>query len=85
MNTENDPYPHSGGMVQISESQVSRAAIAEAAREAKRGAELARKDPKDLSPAEFDELNAILALNNDQYPFAEKFATALGPSRTLQF
>ncbi|WP_327297308.1 DUF6571 family protein [Streptomyces sp. NBC_01197] len=85
MNTDNEPYPHFNGMVQISESQVSRAAIAAAAREAKRGAELAKKDPKDLSPAEFDELNAILALNNDQYPFAEKFAAALGPKGTLQF
>ena len=85
MNMDNDPYPGFKGMVQINEARVTRAANAEAAKDAKRATELAKKDPDDLSPEEFDELNELFAKNYDEYPFAEKVIGSLGAQKTLQF
>ncbi|WP_328431946.1 DUF6571 family protein [Streptomyces sp. NBC_00453] len=84
MKMDNDPYPGVKGMVQINEAAVSRAANAAAAKAAKRATELAKKDPEDLSPEEFDELNELFAQNYDEYPFAEKVVGALGAKKTLQ-
>lgn len=84
MKMDNDPYPGIKGMVQINEAQVSRAANAAAAKAAKRATELAKKDPADLSPGEFEELNELFAQNYDEYPFAEKVVGALGAKKTLQ-
>jgi hypothetical protein len=84
LNMDNDPYPGFKGLVQINEAQVSRAANASAAKAAKRATELAKKDPEDLSPEEFDELNELFAKNYDEYPFAEKVIGALGAKKTLQ-
>ncbi|MFJ2819482.1 MULTISPECIES: hypothetical protein [unclassified Streptomyces] len=83
LNMDNDPYPGFKGMVQINEAAVSRAANAAAAKAAKRATELAKKDPGDLSPEEFDELNKLFAQNYDEYPFAEKVVGALGAQKTL--
>ncbi|MCX4665218.1 hypothetical protein OG453_00770 [Streptomyces sp. NBC_01381] len=85
MKMDSVPYPGGKGMVQINEASVTRAANAAAAKDAKRAAKLAKKDPEDLTPKEFDELNRLFATNHDEYPFAEKFAAALGPKKTLQF
>jgi hypothetical protein len=84
MNMDNDPFPGFKGMVRINEAKVTRAANAAAAKDAKRATELAKKDPEDLSPEEFDELNELFALNYDEYPFAEKFVGALGAKKTLR-
>ncbi|MEU1162964.1 hypothetical protein ABZ372_20680 [Streptomyces sp. NPDC005921] len=84
MNMDDDPYPGFKGMVQIDEAKVSRAANAAATKAAKRATELAKKDPEDLSPEEFDELNELFAQNYDEYPFAEKVVGALGARKTLQ-
>ncbi|MFF7450630.1 MULTISPECIES: hypothetical protein [unclassified Streptomyces] len=84
LNMDNDPYPGFKGMVQINEAAVSRAANAAATKAAKRATELAKKNPEDLSPEEFDELNALFAENYDEYPFAEKVVGALGAQKTLQ-
>ncbi|WP_432160992.1 hypothetical protein [Streptomyces sp. NRRL F-5630] len=73
------------GMVRINEALVNPAAVKEAKKAAKRAAALAKKDPKDLSASEFDELNALLADNRDEYPFAETFAATLGAKGTLLF
>ncbi|NEA43119.1 DUF6571 family protein [Streptomyces sp. SID11385] len=73
------------GMVRINEALVNPAAVKEAKKAAKRAAALAKKDPKDLSATEFDELNTLLADNRDEYPFAETFAAALGAKGTLLF
>ncbi|MFF8477916.1 hypothetical protein [Streptomyces sp. NPDC015414] len=56
-----------------------------AVREADRLAALAKKDPEDLSPADFDQLNAGLKEYADDPLFAERFATGLGPEGTLEF
>ncbi|WP_435245272.1 hypothetical protein [Streptomyces sp. NRRL F-5630] len=73
------------GMVRVNEALVNPAAVKEARKAAKRAAALAKKDPNDLSATEFDELNALLADNRDEYPFAETFVTALGAKGTLLF
>ncbi|NGO45768.1 DUF6571 family protein [Streptomyces ureilyticus] len=84
MNMDNDPYPGFKGMVQVNEAKVTRAANAAATKDAKRATKLAKKDPEDLSPEEFDELNELFAKNYDEYPFAEKVVGALGAKKTLQ-
>lgn len=83
-NLENVPYPGFDGMVQINEGAVSRAASTVATKAAKRATELAKKNPEDLTPEEFDELNALFAENYNEYPFAEKVIGALGARKTLQ-
>jgi hypothetical protein len=85
MNIDNAPYPGFKGMAQIDEAWVTRAANEEAAKDAKRGVELAKKDPEDLTSEEFDELNTLLARNCNEYPFAERLVAALGPKKILQF
>ncbi|MGY4999195.1 hypothetical protein [Streptomyces sp. 900105245] len=52
--------------------------------EADKLAELAR-DPEDLTPEEFDRLSSGLNKYHDDPLFAERFATALGPKKTLEF
>jgi hypothetical protein len=48
-------------------------------------AKLARKNPQDLTVADFDKLNAGLKKYAGDELFAEHFATALGPQKTLEF
>ncbi|PJE95074.1 hypothetical protein CUT44_25840 [Streptomyces carminius] len=72
------PYGFSGA------SYADRDSAAEAMKAAERAAALA-KDPKNLSPKEFDELYGSLEKYKDDDLFAERFATALGPQKTLEF
>ncbi|MFD7456560.1 MULTISPECIES: hypothetical protein [unclassified Streptomyces] len=66
-------------------SYKDRDSAAEAVKQADELAKLARKDPKDLSPEEFDRiLNGLNKYGNDDL-FAERFATTLGPQKTLEF
>ncbi|WP_416972482.1 hypothetical protein [Streptomyces sp. 4F14] len=58
---------------------------AEAVKEADNLARLARKDPHDLTVKEFDQLNAGFKKYADDPLFAERFATTLGPQKTLDF
>ncbi|WP_371662327.1 hypothetical protein [Streptomyces sp. NBC_00280] len=85
MNMDSDAYPGTTGMIRINEAKVTRAANAEAVKDAKRATELVKKNREDLSPEEFDELNALFAENYDEYPFAERVVGALGAKKTLQF
>ncbi|MGW0856247.1 hypothetical protein [Streptomyces sp. NPDC002690] len=48
-------------------------------------AKIAAKNPKDLTPAEFDKINDGLAKYKDDPLFAERFATRLKPEQTLKF
>ncbi|MEU6918145.1 hypothetical protein [Streptomyces olindensis] len=66
-------------------SYKDRDSAAEALKQATELAKLARKDPKDLSPEEFDRLlNGLNKYGTDDL-FAERFATTLGPQKTLEF
>ncbi|MFJ9246924.1 hypothetical protein [Streptomyces sp. NPDC101776] len=58
---------------------------AAAVREADELAELAKKNPDDLTVADFDRLNAGLKKYGGDELFAERFATHLGPQKTLEF
>ncbi|WP_405619837.1 hypothetical protein [Streptomyces sp. NBC_00076] len=58
---------------------------ADALKEADELAKLAKKDPDDLTVKEFDRLNAGLKKFHDDPLFAERFATDLGPKKTLEF
>ncbi|MEU6510633.1 hypothetical protein [Streptomyces sp. NPDC046942] len=58
---------------------------ADAVKEADALAKLAKKDPKDLSVQEFDRLNDGLKKYANDPLFAERFATDLGPKKTLEF
>jgi len=58
---------------------------AAAVKEADDLARLARKDPHDLTVAEFDQLNAGFKKFGADPLFAERFATGLGPQKTLEF
>ncbi|MFD8914856.1 hypothetical protein [Streptomyces sp. NPDC059575] len=62
-----------------------RDAAAEAVKEADELAKLAKKDPDDLSVKDFDRLNAGLKKYHDDPLFSERFATNLGPEKTLTF
>ncbi|MGX4690414.1 hypothetical protein [Streptomyces sp. JNUCC 63] len=66
-------------------SYKDRDAAAAAIKEADELAKLVKKDPQDLTPAEFDRLNAGLKKYADDPLFAERFATDLGPEKTLEF
>ncbi|MEU8971530.1 hypothetical protein AB0D11_20055 [Streptomyces monashensis] len=57
----------------------------DAVRAADKLASLAKKDPEDLTPEEFDQLSAGLKEHADDPLFAERFATDLGPEKTLEF
>lgn len=48
-------------------------------------AKIAAKNPKDLTPAEFDRINNGLEKYKDDPLFSERFATQLGPKKTLEF
>ncbi|MEW2635612.1 DUF6571 family protein [Streptomyces sp. NPDC048389] len=56
-----------------------------ALKEAERLAGLAKKKPEDLTPADFDALNAGLKKYSGDELFAEHFATTLGAKGTLNF
>ncbi|MET8831671.1 DUF6571 family protein [Streptomyces sp. NPDC004610] len=62
-----------------------RDAAQEALRQAETLARLAAQEPRDLSVEEFDQLLRGLERYEDDPLFAERFATALGPERTLEF
>ncbi|MBJ7905309.1 hypothetical protein IF655_18650 [Streptomyces sp. DSM 110735] len=62
-----------------------RDAAAAAVKEADELAELAKQDPQDLTVAEFDRLNAGLKKYHSDPLFAERFASDLGPKKTLEF
>lgn len=62
-----------------------RDSAAKALADAKRAAELAGKNPEDLSEEEFEELVELTGENNGDILFAERFATTLGPEKTLEF
>ncbi|MBV2353576.1 hypothetical protein KUM39_04250 [Streptomyces sp. J2-1] len=58
---------------------------ADAVRDADELAALAGKKPEDLTPADFDKLDAGLKKHLGDSLFAERFATDLGPGKTLEF
>ena len=62
-----------------------RDSAAEAIKKADELARLAKKNPENLTVAEFDRLNAGLKKYGDEALFAERFATDLGPRKTLEF
>ncbi|MET9349787.1 hypothetical protein [Streptomyces termitum] len=62
-----------------------RDSAAGAVKEAERLAALAKKKTEDLTPADFDALNAGLGKYSGDPIFAEHFATTLGPKGTLDF
>ncbi|MFM9444503.1 hypothetical protein [Streptomyces acidiscabies] len=62
-----------------------RDSAAEAVKEADDLARLAKKDPHDLTVKEFDQLNAGFEKYGADPLFAERFATSLGPQKTLEF
>ncbi|MFJ2111012.1 MULTISPECIES: hypothetical protein [unclassified Streptomyces] len=62
-----------------------RDAAAEAIKKADEMARIAKKDPKDLTAADFDKLNAGLKQYSNDPLFSERFAATLGPQRTLEF
>ncbi|MFI2509763.1 DUF6571 family protein [Streptomyces sp. NPDC018972] len=66
-------------------SYQDRDVAAEALKTADELAALAKKDPDKLSTAEFDRLNAGLKKYSADPLFAERFATTLGPRKTLDF
>ncbi|MED7828199.1 hypothetical protein, partial [Streptomyces chiangmaiensis] len=66
-------------------SYTDRDSAAAAIKEADELAKLAKKDPEDLTPAEFDKLKAGLKSYAHDPLFAERFATDLGPEKTLEF
>ncbi|MEU7301889.1 DUF6571 family protein [Streptomyces sp. NPDC007206] len=66
-------------------SYKDRDSAADAVKDADELARLAKKDPEDLTPAEFDKLNAGLKEHAGDPLFAERFATDLGPEKTLEF
>ncbi|MFD7438971.1 hypothetical protein [Streptomyces sp. NPDC059861] len=66
-------------------SYKDRDGAAEAIKQADAMAKLARKDSKDLTPEEFDRLlKGLNTFGNDDL-FAERFATTVGPQKTLEF
>lgn len=66
-------------------SYQDRDSAADAVEAAEDLAKIAGKDPKNLTPAEFDQVNEGLAKYRDDPLFAERFATRLGPQKTLEF
>ncbi|MEU7473261.1 hypothetical protein AB0A94_32910 [Streptomyces sp. NPDC044984] len=62
-----------------------RDSAAEALKQADQLAALARKNPDDLTVKDFDRINAGLKKYTGDDLFAERFATALGPKKTLEF
>ncbi|WP_228978080.1 hypothetical protein [Streptomyces sp. DH12] len=58
---------------------------ADALRKAEEAAKLIAEKGDDMSPEEFQRLDSTLATYKDDPLFQEKFATTLGPKRTLEF
>ncbi|MGW6272409.1 hypothetical protein [Streptomyces sp. NPDC055060] len=58
---------------------------ADAIKKADELAKLAKKDPEDLSTAEFDKVNAGFKQFGDDELFSQRFATNLGAKGTLEF
>ncbi|MFJ8827217.1 hypothetical protein ACIREE_36300 [Streptomyces sp. NPDC102467] len=58
---------------------------AEAIKEAEALAKLAKKDPEDLTVKDFDRINAGLKKYKNDDLFSERFATTLGPKKTMEF
>lgn len=58
---------------------------ADAIKEADELSKLAKKDPEDLTTAEFDRLNAGFKKFADDELFSQRFATSLGAKGTLEF
>ncbi|MFF7331013.1 hypothetical protein [Streptomyces sp. NPDC008150] len=66
-------------------SYANRDEAADALKEADELAALAKKRPEDLTPADFDKINAGLKKYANDPLFAERFATVLGPEGVLEF
>lgn len=66
-------------------SYANRDEAADALKAADDLAALARKRPEDLTPADFDRINAGLKKYANDPLFAERFATVLGPKGVLEF
>ncbi|MFG2766151.1 MULTISPECIES: hypothetical protein [Streptomyces] len=66
-------------------SYKDRDSAVEAVEAAESLAKIAAKNPEDLTPADFDKINSGLDKYKDDPLFAERFATQLGPKRTLEF
>ncbi|MFF0033176.1 hypothetical protein ACFYS7_34315 [Streptomyces avermitilis] len=62
-----------------------RDSAAAAVKEAEYLAKIAAKKPEDLTTADFDKINSGLSKYKDDPLFAERFASALGPKKTLEF
>ncbi|MEV3931657.1 MULTISPECIES: hypothetical protein [unclassified Streptomyces] len=62
-----------------------RDSAADAVQAAEDLAKIAAKNPEDLTPAEFDRVNSGLEKYKDDPLFSERFATQLGPKKTLEF
>ncbi|MEV4880454.1 hypothetical protein [Streptomyces cyaneofuscatus] len=62
-----------------------RDSAAEAVQAAEDLAKIAVKNPKDITPADIDKINSGLEKYKNDPLFAERFATQLGPQKTLEF
>ncbi|MEU6510630.1 hypothetical protein [Streptomyces sp. NPDC046942] len=62
-----------------------RDSAAKAVEEADKVAKILKKDPSEVSDTELNELNSALAQYKNDPLFAERFATDVGPKRTLEF
>ncbi|MGW2745704.1 hypothetical protein [Streptomyces sp. NPDC001450] len=58
---------------------------AKAVEEADKLAKILKKDPREVTDTELNSLNSALAKYKDDPLFAERFATDVGPKRTLEF
>lgn len=82
------PYLDSKHMVEIDDGMVDISSPAEVRRDSAQAvklAKLATEDPSKLSNAQMAQLNALLALHENNPDFAEQLATGLGPAGTLKF
>ncbi|MFI5918824.1 hypothetical protein ACIA8M_09805 [Streptomyces anulatus] len=66
-------------------SYTDRDSAVEAVQAAEDLAKIAAKNPEDLTAADFDKINNGLDKYKDDPLFAERFATQLGPKKTLEF
>lgn len=79
------PYLDSKHMVEIDDGMVDISSPAEVRRDSAQAVKLATSDPSKLSNAQLQQLDALLALHENNPDFAEQFATGLGPAGTLKF
>ncbi|MEU5061514.1 hypothetical protein [Streptomyces sp. NPDC021470] len=66
-------------------SYKSRDEAAEAVKTAEDLAKIAKKNPEDLTVKDFDRINAGLKKYKNDELFSERFATTLGPQKTMEF